>query len=49
MVFLASGIFLSGNPARKRFASGRCFARYVAIEDPVQRRTARSSLSRGVT
>ena len=37
-------LFLSGNPARKRFASGRCFARYVAIEDPVQRRTALTAL-----
>ena len=27
-------LFLSGNPARERFASGRCFARYVVIEDP---------------
>jgi hypothetical protein len=39
-------LFLSGNPARKRFASGRCFARYVAIEDPTQRRTALTALQR---
>jgi hypothetical protein len=39
-------LFLSGNPARKRFASGRCFARYVAIEDPVQRRTALTALQK---
>jgi hypothetical protein len=39
-------LFLSGNPARKRFASGRCFARYVVIEDPIQRRTALAALQR---
>jgi len=39
-------LFLSGNPARIRFASGRCFARYVVIEDPVQRRTALTALQR---
>ncbi len=37
-------MFLPGNPARERFASGKCFARYVIIEDPIQRRTARESL-----
>src|ERR1700722_15497749 len=39
-------LFLSGNPARERFASGRCFARYVVIEDPIQRRTAYAALQR---
>ena len=39
-------LFLSGNPARKRFASGCCFARYVVIEDAVQRRTALIALQR---
>jgi hypothetical protein len=39
-------LFLSGSPARERFASGRCFARYVVIEDPVQRGTALSALRR---
>jgi len=39
-------LFLSGNPARERFASGRCFARYVVIEDPTQRRTALAALQR---
>ncbi len=39
-------LFLSGNPARERFGSGRCFARYVVIEDPVQRRTALTALQR---
>jgi hypothetical protein len=39
-------LFLSGSPERERFASGRCFARYVAIEDPTQRRTAFAALQR---
>jgi hypothetical protein len=39
-------LLLSGNPARERFASGRCFVRYVVIEDPIQRRTALTALQR---
>jgi hypothetical protein len=39
-------LFLSGNPARERFANGRCFARYVVIEDPTQRRSAYTALQR---
>jgi hypothetical protein len=39
-------LFLSANPARERFASGRCFARYVVIEDENQRRTALTALQR---
>ena len=39
-------LFLSGSPERERFASGRCFARYVVIEDPVQRGTALAALRR---
>jgi len=39
-------LFLSGSPARERFASGRCFARYVVIEDPTQRQTAFTALQR---
>jgi len=39
-------LFLSGSPERERFASGRCFARYVVIEDAVQRRTAHAALQR---
>jgi hypothetical protein len=42
-------LFLSGNPARERFASGRCFARYVVIEDANQRRTALTALQRWMT
>lgn len=37
-------LFLSGSPERERFASGRCFARYVVIEDPVQRGMALAAL-----
>jgi hypothetical protein len=39
-------LFLSGSPERERFASGRCFARYVIIEDGNQRRTALTALQR---
>jgi hypothetical protein len=39
-------LFLSGNPARERLANGRCFARYVVVEDPAQRRTAYTALQR---
>lgn len=39
-------LFLSGNPARERLTSGRCFARYVVVEDPDQRRTAYTALQR---
>ena len=39
-------LFLCGNPARERLSSGRCFARYVVVEDPTQRRTAYTALQR---
>ena len=39
-------LFLSGSPERERFASGRCFARYVVIEDPTQRQIALTALQR---
>jgi hypothetical protein len=39
-------LFLSGSSERERFATGRCFARYVVIEDAVQRRTAYAALQR---
>jgi hypothetical protein len=39
-------LFLSGSPERERFATGRCFARYVVIEDPVQRQIAHAALQR---
>jgi hypothetical protein len=39
-------LFLSGNPVRERLASGRCFARYVVVEDENQRRAALTALQR---
>ena len=39
-------LFLSADLARERFASGRCFARYVVVEDQTQRRTALTALQR---
>jgi hypothetical protein len=39
-------LFLSGSPERARFANGRCFARYVVIEDASQRRTALEAFQR---
>jgi hypothetical protein len=39
-------LFLSGSPGRERLASGRCFARYVVVEDAAQRRSAYAALQR---
>jgi hypothetical protein len=39
-------LFLSNNPERERLNNGRCFARYVVIEDATQRRTAHTALQR---
>jgi hypothetical protein len=39
-------LFLSRNPERERLTNGRCFARYVVIEDANQRRTALAALQR---
>jgi len=39
-------LFLSGSPERERLANGRCFARYVVIEDAAQRRSAHTALQR---
>ena len=39
-------LFLSRNPERERLTNGRCFARYVVIEDATQRRTAYAALQR---
>ena len=41
-------MFLLDRPRRDRLASGRCFARYVVIEDPAQRRSAVAAFQ-GVT
>jgi hypothetical protein len=37
-------MFLLDRPGRDRLASGRCFARYVVIEDPAQRRSVLATL-----
>jgi hypothetical protein len=37
-------MFLLDSPGRDRLASGRCFARYVVIEDPAQRRSVLAAL-----
>ena len=42
-------LFLPGNPARDRFASGKCFVRYVVIEDAGQRKTAHDALQQWMT
>jgi hypothetical protein len=39
-------LFLSRNPERERLTNGRCFARYVVIEDSAQRHTALAALRR---
>jgi hypothetical protein len=39
-------LFLSRNPDRERLTNGRCFARYVVIEDANQRGTALAALQR---
>ena len=39
-------LFLSRSPERERLTNGRCFARYVVIEDAAQRRTAYAALQR---
>ena len=39
-------LFLPGNPERERLSSGRCFARYVVVEDSNQRRAAFTAMQR---
>ena len=39
-------LFLAPSPQRERFATGKCFARYVVIEDQAQRRAAHTALQR---
>src|ERR1700690_773148 len=41
-------LFLPRSPERERLSSGRCFARYVVVEDPTQRRTAYTALQRWI-
>jgi hypothetical protein len=44
---LAMGrLFLAPGPQRERIAAGKCFARYVVIEDATQRRIAHTALQR---
>lgn len=42
-------LFLPGNPARERFSSGKCYVRYVIIEDAAQRKTAHDALQQWMT
>jgi len=42
-------LFLPGSPERERLSSGRCFARYVVVEDAAQRRSAYAALQRWMT
>jgi hypothetical protein len=45
MAFTLDRMFTRINPMRARLASGRCFVRYVVIEDQVQRRSICSALN----
>jgi hypothetical protein len=42
-------LFLPRSPERERLSTGRCFARYVVIEDAAQRRSAHAALQRWMT
>jgi len=42
-------LFLAPGPQRERFATGKCFARYVVIEDQSQRCAAYTALQRWMT
>ena len=45
MAFTLDRMFGSANPMRTRFASGRCFLRFVVIDDQAQRRSICSALN----
>ena len=45
MAFVLDRMFSRNNPMRARLASGRCFVRFVVIEDQVQRRSISSALN----
>jgi hypothetical protein len=45
MAFVLDRMLSRQNPMRARLASGRCFVRYVVIEDPAQRRSITSALN----
>lgn len=42
-------LFLAPSPQRDRFATGRCFARYVIIEDAAQRQAALTAMQYWMT
>jgi hypothetical protein len=48
MAFTLDRMFTRANPMRDRFATGRCFLRFVVIEDQTQRRTICSALNQWV-
>ncbi len=45
MAFTLDRMFTCANPMRTRLASGRCFLRFVVIEDPIQRRNICNALN----
>ncbi len=45
MAFVLDRMFTQVNPLRSRLASGRCFLRFVVIEDQAQRRSICSALN----
>jgi hypothetical protein len=45
MAFVLDRMFTRPNPMRARLASGRCFLRFVVIEDQAQRRSLCSALN----
>jgi hypothetical protein len=45
MAFVLDRMFALQNPMRARLASGRCFVRFVVIEDPAHRRSIAGALN----
>jgi hypothetical protein len=45
MAFVLDRMFSRQNPMRARLASGRCFVRFVVLEDPTQRRSICNALN----
>jgi hypothetical protein len=45
MAFVLDRMFSRQNPMRARLASGRCFVRFVVIEDQIQRRSIATALN----
>jgi hypothetical protein len=45
MAFTLDRMFTRANPMRDRFATGRCFLRFVVIEDQAQRRSICAALN----